>query len=75
MGKDEELTSILSINPFLVNWINKEAKTPLRFAIEENRISTCELLLDLGADMFLKTRFLVKNFFNLHITKYFVSFV
>jgi len=53
-GEDEELTSILSKFPFLVNWKNKYRKTPLYFAIDGNHLSTCELLLDLGADMFLE---------------------
>jgi len=53
-GEDEELTSILSKYPFLMDWNNKDGKTPLHFAIYGNQISTCELLLDLGADMFMK---------------------
>jgi len=52
-GEDEELTSILSKFPFLVNLRAKDDKTPLHFAIEGNHLSTCELLLDLGADMFM----------------------
>jgi len=51
-GEDEELTSILSNYPFLVDWRNKN-KTPLHFAIEGKHLSTCEILLDLGANMFL----------------------
>jgi len=53
-GEDEELTSILSKYPLLVNWINKDKKTPLHCAIEGNHFSTCELLLDFGADIFFK---------------------
>ena len=49
-GEDEELTSILSKYPFFLNGINKD-KTPLHCAIEGNNLSTCELLLDLGANM------------------------
>jgi len=62
-GKDEELTSILSKYPFLVNWGNKEKKTPLYYAIDGNHLSTCEILLDFGADMFLEGS-KVKNLFN-----------
>jgi len=53
-GEDEELTSILSKCPFLANWMNKEVKLPLHLAIEGDHPSTCELLLDLGADIFIK---------------------
>ena len=53
-GEDEELTSILSKYPFLMNWRNEKDKTPLLLAIEGDHPSTCELLLDLGADMFMK---------------------
>jgi len=52
-GEDEELNSILSKFPFLVNWRGQDNKTPLHLAIEGNNLSTCELLLDFGADMFL----------------------
>jgi len=52
LNGEEELTSILSKYPFLVNWINSKEKTPLYFAIEGNHLSTCELLLDFGADIF-----------------------
>jgi len=61
-GEDEELNSILSKFPFLVNWINKDKKTPLHLAIEGNHPSTCEILLDLGADMFLKPNYQVISF-------------
>jgi len=50
-GEDEELTSILSKYPFLVNLRNKDKKTPLYYAIEGNHPSTCELLLDFGAEL------------------------
>jgi len=53
-GKDEELTSILSVCPSFSYKMDKEDKTPLHCAIEGNHLSTCEILLDLGADMFLK---------------------
>jgi len=62
-GEDEELTSILSTFPFLMNWRDEQGKPPLHYAIEGNHLSTCELLLDLGADMFLDG--LVNNEFNL----------
>jgi len=52
-GQDEELTSILSKYPFLMDW-NEEYKTPLHYAIDGNHLSTCELLLDFGAGMVLK---------------------
>jgi len=55
-GKDEELTSILSKYPFLVDWRNEEDKTPIHFAIEGNHLTTCELLLDLGADIYLEDK-------------------
>jgi len=61
-GEDEELASILSKYPFLVDWKNEEKKTPLHCAIKGNHLSTCELLLDLGADIILDD--LVKNNFN-----------
>jgi len=64
-GEDEELTSILSKYPFLVDWRNKENKTPLHFAIDGNHLSTCEILLDFGADMFLDG--MVKNFFQFYM--------
>jgi len=54
-GEDEELTSILSKFPFLVNWRSKKYKTPLHFAIEGNHLSTCELFLDFRADIYLKS--------------------
>jgi len=50
-GEDEELISILSKFPLLVNWTYKEKKTPLHYAFEGNHLSTCELLLDLGAGL------------------------
>jgi len=50
-GEDEELTSIISEYPFLVNLTNKDKKTPLHLAIKGNHLSTCKLLLDLGADI------------------------
>jgi len=50
-GEDEELTSILSKYPLLVNWRNDDKKTPLHLAINGNHPSTCELLLDSGADI------------------------
>jgi len=53
-GEDEELTSILSKYPFLVDLRNKEKKTPLHYAIDGNHLSTCELLLDSGAAKFLE---------------------
>ena len=34
-----------------MNLRNEENKTPLHFAIEGNQLSTCELLLDLGAEL------------------------
>jgi len=58
-GDDEGLNSILSEFPFLVNWRNKKNKTPLHYAIEGDHLSTCELLLDLGADMFLEPKYVV----------------
>ena len=60
-GEDEELTSILSKYPFFINWMNEGDKTPLHYAIEGNHLSTCEILLDLGADMFIGGK--VKNLF------------
>jgi len=53
-GKDEELTSILSVFPSFSNKEDNKNKTPLHYAIEGNHLSTCELLLDLGADMFFE---------------------
>jgi len=55
-GKDEELTSILSEYPLLVNWKGQKKKTPLHFAIEGNHLSTCELLIDFEADMFFNKK-------------------
>jgi len=52
-GKDEELTSILSVCPSFSNKKDNKNKTPLHLAIDGNNTSTCELLLDFGADMFL----------------------
>jgi len=61
-GEDEKLISILSKYPFLVNLRNKGKKTPLHLTIERNNLSTCELLLDLGADMFLALNYWVISF-------------
>jgi len=52
-GYDEELTSILSVCPSFSNKKDKKDKTPLHCAIDGKCLSTCELLLDFGADMFL----------------------
>jgi len=60
-GEDEELTSILSKYPLLVKW-KRDDKTPLHLAIEGNHLSTCELLLDFGADMFLEPNYGVISF-------------
>jgi len=53
-GEDEELTSILSVCQSFSNKKDNQNETPLHFAIEGNHLSTCELLLDFGADMFFK---------------------
>jgi len=53
------LTSILSKYPLLVDWRNEKDKTPLHCAIDGNHLSTCELLLDFGADMFLEANYQV----------------
>ena len=58
-GKDEELTSIFSVFPSFSNKMDNRNKTPLYYAIDGNNLLTCELLLDLGADIFLDD--MVKN--------------
>ena len=52
-GYDEELTSILSVCPIFSNKKDNKDKTPLHYAIEGKYPSTCEILLDFGADMFM----------------------
>jgi len=49
-GKDEELTSILSKYPFLVNWRNKENNaTPLYQALIGNSLNSFNVILGFGA--------------------------
>jgi len=66
-GKDEELTSILSVFPSFSNKKDNKNKTPLHFAIEGNHPSTCEILLDLGVDMFIKRSQYEVRSFNFHL--------
>jgi len=61
-GKDEELTSIFSVLPSFSNKKNNKNRTPLHCAIDGNHLSTCELLLDLGDDVFLETNYGVISF-------------
>jgi len=56
-GKDEELTSILSVCPSFSNKKDKKDKTPLHCAIEGKYLSTCEILLDFGDDIFMKSNY------------------
>jgi len=60
-GEDEELTSIFSVCPSFSNKKDNN-KTPLHSAIYGNYLSTCELLLDFGADMFLDLKYQVLSF-------------
>jgi len=52
-GEDEELTSILSKYPLLVNWRNEENKTPLYHALIGNSLNSFNVILEFGAKDFV----------------------